>query len=369
MAGVPCITFIGGGNMCEAILSGLLKTGHPTTHVRVSEPFDQRRDYLRKTYKIDVFESNEDAITGKQGASVSANTQVDVVVLAVKPQVVGDVVRGLASALNKTSPLVISIVAGVMIKDLSRWIGGQVPLVRLMPNTPALVGEGAAGMFADTLVNSEQRKHTEYVVSNIAKEYVWVENEAGIDAVTAISGSGPAYFFLIIEAMQKAGEQMGVPAEAAKRLAAQTALGAAKMVLTSDDDVQTLRRKVTSPNGTTHAAIEQMIACKVPEGITSGMESCQARCGSLSAEQQNLLFQCYCKTVYNTNFIDQYPTDDKIICTRNDKDRYYGNMTEICENYQKYDDCAGVDIGAAPPALSVAKVAMLAVLFSSLVLL
>ncbi|KAI9477610.1 hypothetical protein LPJ55_000061 [Coemansia sp. RSA 990] len=284
MAGVPCITFIGGGNMCEAILSGLLKTGHPTTHVRVSEPFDQRRDYLRKTYKIDVFESNEDAITGKQGASVSANTQVDVVVLAVKPQVVGDVVRGLASALNKASPLVISIVAGVMIKDLSRWIGGQVPLVRLMPNTPALVGEGAAGMFADTLVNSEQRKHTEYVVSNIAKEYVWVENEAGIDAVTAISGSGPAYFFLIIEAMQKAGEQMGVPAEAAKRLAAQTALGAAKMVLTSDDDVQTLRRKVTSPNGTTHAAIEQMIACKVPEGITSGMESCQARCGSLSAE-------------------------------------------------------------------------------------
>ncbi|KAJ2118638.1 hypothetical protein GGH12_006207 [Coemansia sp. RSA 1822] len=286
MASVPSITFIGGGNMCEAILSGLLKTGHPTSHVRISEPFDQRREYLRTKYGVDVVESNGDAISGKQGMSVSSGVSCDVVVLAVKPQVVGDVVRGVAGELSAAKPLVISIVAGVAIKDLARWIGidSNVPLVRLMPNTPALVGEGAAGMYADAAVSAEQRKQTEYVVSNIAKEYTWVDSESGIDAVTAISGSGPAYFFLIIEAMEKAGVQMGLPADAAKRLAAQTALGAAKMVLTSDDDVPTLRKKVTSPNGTTHAAIEQMIASSVPEGITAGVQACQARCQSLSRE-------------------------------------------------------------------------------------
>ncbi|KAJ2427489.1 hypothetical protein IWW41_003833, partial [Coemansia sp. RSA 2522] len=284
MANVPSITFIGGGNMCEAILSGLLKTGHPTSHVRISEPFDQRREYLRTKYGVDVVESNGDAISGKQGMSVSSGVSCDVVVLAVKPQVVGDVVRGVAGELSAAKPLVISIVAGVAIKDLARWIGidSNVPLVRLMPNTPALVGEGAAGMYADAAVSAEQRKQTEYVVSKIAKEYTWVDSECGIDAVTAISGSGPAYFFLVIEAMEKAGVEMGLPADAAKRLAAQTALGAAKMVLTSDDDVPTLRKKVTSPNGTTHAAIEQMIASNVPEGITAGVQACQARCQSLS---------------------------------------------------------------------------------------
>ncbi|KAJ2124142.1 hypothetical protein GGF48_003859 [Coemansia sp. RSA 921] len=286
MANVPSITFIGGGNMCEAILSGLLKTGHPTSHVRISEPFDQRREYLRTKYGVDVVESNGDAISGKQGMSVSSGVSCDVVVLAVKPQVVGDVVRGVAGELSAAKPLVISIVAGVAIKDLARWIGidSNVPLVRLMPNTPALVGEGAAGMYADAAVSAEQRKQTEYVVSKIAKEYTWVDSESGIDAVTAISGSGPAYFFLVIEAMEKAGVEMGLPADAAKRLAAQTALGAAKMVLTSDDDVPTLRKKVTSPNGTTHAAIEQMIASNVPEGITAGVQACQARCQSLSTE-------------------------------------------------------------------------------------
>ncbi|KAJ2129904.1 hypothetical protein GGH17_003949, partial [Coemansia sp. RSA 788] len=231
MANVPSITFIGGGNMCEAILSGLLKTGHPTSHVRISEPFDQRREYLRTKYGVDVVESNGDAISGKQGMSVSSGVSCDVVVLAVKPQVVGDVVRGVAGELSAAKPLVISIVAGVAIKDLARWIGidSNVPLVRLMPNTPALVGEGAAGMYADAAVSAEQRKQTEYVVSKIAKEYTWVDSECGIDAVTAISGSGPAYFFLVIEAMEKAGVEMGLPADAAKRLAAQTALGAAKM--------------------------------------------------------------------------------------------------------------------------------------------
>ncbi|KAJ1901939.1 hypothetical protein LPJ66_000395 [Kickxella alabastrina] len=290
----PCITFIGGGNMCEAILSGLLKTGHPLTHVRVSEPTPQRQEYLRSTYKIDVFGDNNQAITGASGQVSTA--PVDVVVLAVKPQVVGEVVRGIAQSLQQTQPLVISIVAGVAIKDFSRWIhhqekqqgsatgGKRVPLVRMMPNTPALVGEGAAGMFADADVSQEQRMQTEYVVRNIAKEYFWVDTESGVDAVCAVSGSGPAYFFLVIEAMEKAGIAMGLDAEVAKRLAAQTALGAAKMVLTSEDDVATLRTKVTSPNGTTQAAIEKMIEVGVPQGIAQGVAACRERCSTLSEE-------------------------------------------------------------------------------------
>ncbi|KAJ1950019.1 hypothetical protein EC988_004545 [Linderina pennispora] len=284
----PTIVFIGGGNMCEAILSGLLKIGHPTANVRVSEPFPERAQYLREKYSIDVFESNDDAITGSAGKI--STSPADVVVLAVKPQVVAGVVKGASAALLAAQPLVISIVAGVAIADFKRWIhssgdsSAHVPLVRLMPNTPALVGEGAAGMFANEDVSAAQKEQTEYVVKNIAKEYFWVASESGIDAVCAVSGSGPAYFFLVIEAMEKAGQDLGLPADVAKRLAAQTALGAAKMVLTSEDDVATLRRKVTSPNGTTHAGIEKMKEERVPEGVDQGMKACFARCSSLSEE-------------------------------------------------------------------------------------
>ncbi|KAJ1990431.1 hypothetical protein GGI25_003541 [Coemansia spiralis] len=280
---VPSITFIGGGNMCEAILSGLLKTGHPTSHVRVSDVNADRREYLRSTYSIDTFDDNAEAVLGTT-ASVSKNVPVNVVVLAVKPQVVGAVVRGLSQSLNQAKPLVISIVAGVQIKDLQRWIGGVVPLVRLMPNTPALVGEGAAGMFADHDVTPAQRTQTEYVVQNIAKVHAWVDTESDIDAVCAISGSGPAYFFLVLEAMEKAGVEMGLEKSVARRLAAQTALGAATMVLSSDEEVGELRRKVTSPNGTTHAAVESMIEAGVPKGVAQGVRACKARCASLSEE-------------------------------------------------------------------------------------
>ncbi|KAJ2764797.1 hypothetical protein IWQ56_004352, partial [Coemansia nantahalensis] len=144
----PCIAFIGGGNMCEAILSGLLKTGHPVSHLRVSEPSAERRAFLQEKYGVDAVEDNAAAITGQGSGDVRVSRGVvtDVVVLAVKPQVVGVVVRGVAEALCAVRPLVVSIVAGVAIGDLARWAGGAAPIVRLMPNTPALVGEGAAGM-------------------------------------------------------------------------------------------------------------------------------------------------------------------------------------------------------------------------------
>ncbi|KAJ1801532.1 hypothetical protein LPJ59_000206 [Coemansia sp. RSA 2399] len=283
---VPTIVFIGGGNMCEAILSGLLSTSHPVSRIRVSEPFDQRRAYLTGKYGISTHADNKDAIT--------AGTPADVVVLAVKPQVVGVVVRDVAPALLQLKPLVISIVAGVAIKDFARWIHPNgtaassdavvVPFVRLMPNTPALVGEGAAGMYAEAEVSAKQREQAEYVVKNIAKEYFWVDKESAIDAVTAISGSGPAYFFLVLEAMEKTGVEMGLDRNVAGKLAAQTALGAARMMLTGDDDVATLRKKVTSPNGSTQAAIETMVAENVPEGISKGVIACRDRCVALAEE-------------------------------------------------------------------------------------
>ncbi|KAJ2106577.1 hypothetical protein IW146_007720 [Coemansia sp. RSA 922] len=282
----PCIVFIGGGNMCEAMLSGLLKTGHPKSLIRVSEPWDQRQEYLRKTHDVAVYADNNDAVSGGDGP------RADVVILAVKPQVVGQVVRGIAAILRETRPLVVSIVAGVAIKDFSRWIRGDsqteagVPIVRLMPNTPALYGEGAAGMFADSDVSAAQRLQTEYVVCNIAKEYFWVDSESGVDDVCSVSGSGPAYFFLVIEAIEQKAVELGLPRQVARRLAAQTALGAAKMVLEApeDEDVASLRQKVTSPNGTTHAAIQQMIKDGVPEGIANGVKACRDRCVSLSDE-------------------------------------------------------------------------------------
>ncbi|KAJ2891921.1 hypothetical protein IWW38_003417, partial [Coemansia aciculifera] len=184
--------------------------------------------------------------------------------------------------------------------DFARWIrtntdstecaSAGVPIVRLMPNTPALCGEGAAGMFADSDVSPKQRAQTEYVVRNIAKEYFWVATESGVDDVCAVSGSGPAYFFLVIEAMEQKAVEMGLERRVARRLAAQTALGAAKMVLEAPEDVEvaTLRKNVTSPNGTTHAAIQQMIKDSVPEGVATGMQACRERCVSLSEEFGNL---------------------------------------------------------------------------------
>ncbi|KAJ1677730.1 hypothetical protein EV182_005555 [Spiromyces aspiralis] len=269
--------------MAEAIIAGLLARGHPASDIIVAEPFEERTKILREQYKISAYTNNNEALSNS-GA-------IDVVLLAVKPQVTATALKGIASDLQRIRPLVLSIVAGVRVADLERWIcGGSqqgapgIPVVRLMPNTPALVGEGAAGMYATSNVNSKQRGQSEYIVKNIAKEFFWCDTEDGIDVVTAISGSGPAYFFLILEAMEKAGIEMGLDRKMASRLAAQTCLGAAKMALTTEDDFATLRRKVTSPNGTTHAAIEAMKAAGVPEGIIKGCYACRDRSVELASE-------------------------------------------------------------------------------------
>jgi pyrroline-5-carboxylate reductase len=244
------ISFIGGGNMANAIIGGLLTAGYIASNVIVSDPYEPTRQHLEKTFQVKTTTNNDDTIYAKN----------QVLILAVKPQVMKQVAEGIALKVQEFQPLIITIAAGITITDLSRWLkAGPNPkepvLVRCMPNTPALVGEGATGVFAPS-ISQEQRQLASSVLQSISKSLFWVEKESLLDVVTGVSGSGPAYFFLLVEALEQAGVALGLPLDVARGLAAQTCMGAGKMLTTTTDTPSELRRKVTSPNGTTHAAIE-----------------------------------------------------------------------------------------------------------------
>jgi pyrroline-5-carboxylate reductase len=195
----PVIAFIGGGNMAEAIMGGLYhpSVGHPHTHLRFSEPLEERRQYMNQKYPDVLGTADNDAVV--DGA--------DIVILAVKPQVLKPVVEALAPTLHKNpNTLIISIAAGIETEAILRWLNAQdyqAPLVRIMPNTPALIGEGAVGLFATNVVTQEQKELTERLLGSVSKVLSWVEKESLIDTITGMSGSGPAYFFLMMEAMGK----------------------------------------------------------------------------------------------------------------------------------------------------------------------
>lgn len=274
----PTISFIGGGNMAEAILAGLQSSGHPSSLLRYSEPFQERLHYMQSKYPQLV--SSKDNCEIVQGS--------DVVILAVKPQVLRSVVTNDLSKLIKTNPslLIISIAAGITTQDIYKWLNTEesASIVRCMPNTPALVGEGAVGLYATQSVNAEQRETAEGIMKSIAKQVSWVSKESLIDTVTGISGSGPAYFFLIMEAMQNAGVEAGLSLEDSKALTIQTCIGAARMAQTSEDDLATLRRKVTSPKGTTEAAVKSMEASNIRAIMANAVFAAQDR-GKGLAEQ------------------------------------------------------------------------------------
>lgn len=198
------IAFIGGGNMAEAIAGGLLANGYPTHKIRVSEPFPDRVRYLNERYpSLNVVADNHAAVRGADDPDTTA-LRADVVVLAVKPQILSTVVLNLAPTMQAVNPLVISIAAGIRTEDILRWAGSEdVALVRCMPNTPALVLEGAAGLYATSNVSGEQKETAERILGAVSKKVCWVPKESALDAVTAVSGSGPAYFFLLMEAMGK----------------------------------------------------------------------------------------------------------------------------------------------------------------------
>ena len=240
------IAFIGAGNMAASLIGGLRAKGLEAAQIRASDPGAETRAKVAAEHGIQVFADNAEAIAG-----------VDVIVLAVKPQAMKAVCEALRPSLQPQQ-LVVSIAAGITCASMNHWLGEQ-PIVRCMPNTPALLRQGVSGLYATAQVSPEQRHQAEELLSAVGIA-LWLDQEQQLDAVTAVSGSGPAYFFLLIEAMTAAGEKLGLPRETAAQLTLQTALGAAHMAVSSDVDAAELRRRVTSPAGTTEAAIKSFQA-------------------------------------------------------------------------------------------------------------
>lgn len=239
----PTIVFIGAGNMASALIGGLIANGHPSNKIVASDLDDSKLQTLKTQYGISVTSDNSEAVV-----------QSDCVVLAVKPQVLRVVATQIAQPAQERKPLILSIAAGIRSEDIERWLGGSSALVRAMPNTPALLQTGATGLFANSSVSAAQKQLAEGLMNAVGIT-LWVDNEDLIDSVTAVSGSGPAYFFMVMEAMTSAAEALGLNTDTAQQLVLQTALGAARMASEGNDDPATLRKKVTSPGGTTEQAI------------------------------------------------------------------------------------------------------------------
>ena len=237
------IVFIGGGNMGRCLIAGLIADGYSPEAIHVVDPDQAIRERLNLEYQINAHESPQQALRS-----------AEIIVLAVKPQIMERAVNGIKSLLDQPQSLIISIAAGIRTKALASWLGGDLPIVRTMPNTPSMVGSGATGLFATKHVSTDQRGMAESVMRAVGI-IQWLDDESLMDVVTAVSGSGPAYFFRMMEAMEKAAMKLGLSEEQARLLTIQTAFGAAKMALESPKDPATLRVQVTSPGGTTEQAL------------------------------------------------------------------------------------------------------------------
>lgn len=268
------LAFIGGGNMASALINGLIQDGTAPEKIIVAEPDATRREQLAARFGVRTRDDN-------RGAAAEAG----IVILAVKPQALHDVATELASALSH-NPLCLSIAAGIRHASLQRWLGGEVPLVRAMPNTPAMLQVGATGLFAPGGLSETQREAAEHVMRAVGT-VLWLDDEALMDALTAVSGSGPAYFFLFMEAMEESAIQLGLSAQAAHLLVLQTALGAARMAMESDLDLAELRRNVTSPGGTTEQAINRFEERGLRQLVGEALKSARDRSVQLSTELEN----------------------------------------------------------------------------------
>jgi pyrroline-5-carboxylate reductase len=238
------IAFIGGGNMARSLIGGLLDDGMAADRIWVADPNAEALQSLQERFAVHITHDNVEAANHGQ-----------VVILAIKPQMAKPVAQGLAPGIQSSRPLIISIAAGIREADLRLWLGDDTAIVRTMPNTPALVRSGATALFANNRVNKAQKDMAESILRAVGMT-IWVSDEGLMDAVTALSGSGPAYFFLVMEALESAGEQLGLPRDTARLLTLQTAFGAAKMALESSEEPAELRQRVTSPGGTTERAIQ-----------------------------------------------------------------------------------------------------------------
>ena len=266
------ICFIGGGNMARSLIGGLIADGCPAGRLRAADPAADQREQLERLFGIRTFADN--------GAAVE---DADVWVLAIKPQVMREVATSLAGAAQAARPLVISIAAGIRSADLDRWLGGDAAIVRCMPNTPALVQSGATALYATPKVDEDGRELAESILRAVGLT-LWLDEEDLMDAVTALAGSGPAYFFLVMEALEAAGERLGLPAESARLLTLQTAFGAAKMALESEEGPEVLRARVTSPGGTTERALQVLEAGELRGLIQEALDAARDRARELATE-------------------------------------------------------------------------------------
>lgn len=256
--------FIGGGNMATAIVGGLIEQGMVPAQLCVTDPSSERLASLAKTYAVSTQMDNLEAIA-----------QADVIVLAVKPQVMQSVCRQLAQRVQERQPLVISIAAGLPAELIEEWLGGPLPLVRVMPNTPAMVGMGASGLWANERVSREQQDLAEAMFAAVGRVQV-VDSQDQLHAITAISGSGPAYFYLFMEAMIAKAQDLGFDAEQAQDLVCQTAMGAAQMVQQFGNPGQ-LKQNVMSPGGTTEQAIARFEQDGLRNLVNQALDACHAR--------------------------------------------------------------------------------------------
>ena len=269
------IGFIGGGNMASSLISGLIASGHSPQDLWVSDINQDALKVLAQSLNVNTSTNNDDIINA-----------VDVVVLAVKPQILSTVAKNATASIQQKQPLVVSIAAGISQQSLSQWLGNNIAIVRCMPNTPALVLTGATALHANAQVTAEQHDLAENIMRSVGIA-LWVNDESELDVVTAVSGSGPAYYFLLMEAMEKAAIEMGMNEVTARLLVQQTALGAAKIALESSESPEQLRKRVTSPGGTTQQALETFEEGGFTALVSKALHAARDRSIEMSKQTEN----------------------------------------------------------------------------------
>jgi pyrroline-5-carboxylate reductase len=265
------IGFIGGGNMARSLIGALIRGGVDAGSMAVAEPNPDLRAALARDFGVTTHMHARDAAAG-----------AGLIVIAVKPQVLKSVCAELTDIVAKTLPMIISIAAGIRVGQLREWLGSELPIVRAMPNTPALVGAGATGLIANEAANTDELRAQAEAILGAAGTTVWIEREELMDVVTALSGSGPAYFFLLVEALEDAAVAQGLPRATARALAKQTCLGAGRMLVEDGEPPTVLRERVTSPGGTTAAALDAFASGGLRDVVASAIDAATRRGRELS---------------------------------------------------------------------------------------
>lgn len=268
----PNLAFIGAGNMCASLIGGLITNGYDPSAIWASNPSTDKLTTLRQRYHIKTTTDNKEAAAA-----------ADIVVFAVKPDVLLEVLKEVAVNIRQHRPLVLSVVTGIKIITISNILAEDIPVVRCMPNTPALLNTGATALFANQFVSEEQRELAESIMRSVGIT-VWLEQEELLDVVTALSGSGPAYFFFLMEMLEEIGMKFGLTQSTAHLLVIQTALGAAQMAMQSEMNCMQLRKGVTSPGGTTERAISTLIDGKIKELVSKAVTAAKQRAEELGNE-------------------------------------------------------------------------------------